>query len=77
MYPLSPSRPVPTTDSATWWHTPTALSAWSRLLVARVKKSSTAWSSKDGELDTVDDDVGAGDCVVQSLTGEDVGAGRE
>ena len=45
-------RSVPTTDSATWWPTPAAFSAASRLPVAVLKNSSTAASSNEGELET-------------------------
>jgi hypothetical protein len=43
---------VPTTDSATWWPTPAAASAASKLWVEVRKKSMTALASNDGEFET-------------------------
>jgi hypothetical protein len=51
-YPLSASRPVPTTDNATWCPTPASSPAARRLAVEVRKKSSTASSANEGEFET-------------------------
>src|SRR5262252_7806767 len=51
-YPLPSSRPVPTTDNATWCLTPAAASAVRTLCVVVLKNFMTAASSKDGEFKT-------------------------
>src|SRR5207253_6300936 len=52
MYPLSGTRSAPTIVSATWCPTPAFTSALSRFRPELWKNSSTAASSKDGELAT-------------------------
>jgi hypothetical protein len=65
---------VPTTDSATWCLTPTAVSAARRLRAEVWKKFSTAVSSQAGALDTSTTTWGALERFGQSLAGEGVDA---
>ncbi len=58
---------MPTTESATWWLTPAAVSA-ARMLRDEVwKKSITAVVLPGGRVRDVDDDLGALERLVQSL----------
>ena len=73
-YPLSGRRSVPTIESATWCPTPASTSAASRLVVERVKKSSTASASNDGEFETSTTTSVSDEYLGESLAGHGVHA---
>jgi hypothetical protein len=73
-YTLSGSRSVPTTESATWWLIPAAVSAV-RMLRDEVRKKSHHGCVVPGRrVRHVDDDLGPIEGFGQSLAGQDVDA---
>ena len=74
MYPLSASRSAPTTDSATWWPTPAAVSAARSLLDRGLEELQHRVVLPGRGVRDVDDDLSAFERFGEALAGEGVDA---